>query len=367
MPGVAAAEEENPMEPLSIQAAIERAQKNSPAMRLTELEVQKAQINRDDAAEAVNWLPTEGVVTPAFDLVISSWQQSEIGLTTAKRAEQAKKEEIAKDVLTAYISALKNYNNLMSMEQTLKNAKDQELVRNIALNAGILSSFDYDSSWIATKQMEEGYQATQMAYEGSIADLRSLLGESAVWTPVLTSEAIITEYPRNDLNVEIVAASSESVLVWTKEALLDIEKSKEDWYIKGISSEMKQINFDTAQLNYEDAKRTVRALVEQMYFTINALEGQIVMAELKHNEALRQEELARLKYNLGMIPRISMIPGDTNLESTILAVHQTQIDLDNMKLDLASLKAQYAFMTGRNVFDEADWTAPPVEEKTEEI
>lgn len=355
IPAYANAEELQQSETLSIQQAIERAQENNPALRLAELETEKAQINRDDAADAVNWLPSEGVVTTAFDLVVNSWQQSEIGLTTAKRAEEAKKDEIAKDVISAYAAAVKNYNNLKSVELTLKNTKDQQLVRNIALNTGWMSSFDYDSSWNGTKQVEEGYRAAELAYEGSIADLRSLLGESAGWTPVLTSEAIITEHPRKDLNIEIVSASSESVLVWTMEALLDIEKSKENWYIKGVSSEMKQINLDTAKLNYEDAKRTARTMVEQMYYAIDTLEGQIDMAELKYNEAMRQEELARLKYELGMIPRISMVPGADNLESAVLAASQAKIDLENMKLELVGLKAQYALLTGAEVYSGTDW------------
>jgi len=355
IPAYANAEELQQSETLSIQQAIERAQENNPALRLAELETEKAQINRDDAADAVNWLPSEGVVTTAFDLVVNSWQQSEIGLTTAKRAEEAKKDEIAKDVISAYAAAVKNYNNLKSVELTLKNTKDQQLVRNIALNTGWMSSFDYDSSWNGTKQVEEGYRAAELAYEGSIADLRSLLGESAGWTPVLTSEAIITEHPRKDLNIEIVSASSESVLVWTMEALLDIEKSKENWYIKGVSSEMKQINLDTAKLNYEDAKTTARTMVEQMYYAIDTLEGQIDMAELKYNEAMRQEELARLKYELGMIPRISMVPGADNLESAVLAASQAKIDLENMKLELVGLKAQYALLTGAEVYSWTDW------------
>lgn len=360
VPGIAAADEASPA--LSIQDALELAYQNNPDLRLAELEVRKAQILRDDAADALTWLPSEGVVSKVFDQIFNGYQQSEIGLKTAKRAEKAAQDQIAKEVITAYAEALKNYNNLQALELTLKNTKELHVVSSVANKVGFISPYEYENSITGTQQVEEGYRAAKLTYEGSIANLRSLLGQHPDWSPVLTSEALITKYERGELSTEIIKGSSESVLVWTQEALLDIEKSKENWILPDLSSEMKEINLTTAELNYEDAKRTSRVLIEQMYYGIDAIEGQIKMAELNYQTALKNEKVARLKYELGMIPKVSLIPNAENLESAVLAAEQAKINLSNLKLQLAGLKAEYAFLTGESVYDDADWSRPSAAE-----
>ena len=339
---------------------MELAFKNNPNLRLAELEVEKAQILRDDAYDYVDYFPTEGVVTLAFNQVFNAYQQAEIGLNTAKRAKLAAKDQLTKDVIAAYTEALMNYNNMKSMELTLKNTRDLHTVSSVAGKVGVISSYDFDSSITGLQQAEEGYRAAQLTYEGSIANLGSLLGQHPDWDPVLTSNALITTYEREDLSIDIIHGSSESVLVWTKQALLDIEKSKENWILPGLTSEERKIDMSTAELNYEDAKRTSRVLIEQMYYGIDTIEGQIKLAELAYEKAMKDKELAQLKYDLGLIPRLTLTPGADSLESKILAVSQANTQLCNLKLQLANLKAQYAFMIGEDVFEEADWTAPPV-------
>ena len=360
IPGIAAADESGTA--LSIQEALELAYSNNPDLRLAELGVKKSQILRDDAIEAINYFPTAGLVSTAFNQVFNGYQQAEISLNTAKRAEQAAHDQITKEVIVAYTEAVKNLNNMQSLELTLKNTKDLHVVSSVANSIGFISPYEYDKSITGTQQVEEGYRAAKLNYEGSIATLRSLLGQHPDWTPVLTSEALITGYERGELSTEIIKGSSESVLVWTKEALLDIERSKEDWILPGLTNEMQEINLNTAELNYEDAKRASRVLIEQMYYGIDAIQGQIKMAELAYQTALKNEEVARLKYDLGMIPRLSLIPGADNLESTILATSQAKINLSNLKLQLANLKAEYAFLTGESVYDDGDWSAPPATE-----
>ena len=339
---------------------MELAFKNNPNLRLAELEVEKAQILRDDAYDYVDYFPTEGVVTLAFNQVFNAYQQAEIGLNTAKRAKLAAKDQLTKDVIAAYTEALMNYNNMKSMELTLKNTRDLHTVSSVAGKVGFISSYDFDSSITGLQQVEEGYRAAQLTYEGSVANLGSLLGQNPDWNPILTSEALITSYEREDLSSDIIHGSSESVLVWTKQALLDIEKSKENWILPGLTSEERKIDMSTAELNYEDAKRTSRVLIEQMYYGIDTIEGQIKLAELAYEKAMKDKELAQLKYDLGLIPRLTLTPGADSLESKILAVSQANTQLCNLKLQLANLKAQYAFMIGEDVFEEADWTAPPV-------
>lgn len=347
---------------------MELAFENNPDLRLAELGVKKAELQMEDIIDLVDYFPTYGRVTTEYSQVLNTYYQAEVGLKTAQRAELAAKDQIATEVIAAYTEALINDNNRQSLQRTLENTRDLHNVSNVANRVGFISPYDYETSTTGLQQMEEGLRAAQLAYEGSIANLRTLLGQSPDWKPVLTSEALITDYARGELSNEIIIGASESVLVWTKEALLDIQKNQEYWFVPGLSREMQEVNLDTAKLDYADAKRTARLMIEQMYYGIDTIEGQIKMAELTYQKALKDEEVARLKYDLGLIPRVSLVPGAESLEGKVIAVSEASMNLSNLKLQLANLKAQYAFMTGRDVFDEADWTAPPVVgSETEEI
>lgn len=359
-PTIGLAEESG--EALSIQQALDLAYKNNPDLRLAELNVKKSQLIRDDAFEALEYFPTAGLVTNAFDQVFNAYQQTEIGLATAKRAEQSAQDQIAKEVIETYSEAVKNYNNLKYLEMNLKHTKNLQRVSSIAHTTGSISSYEFDNIIVGTEQLEEGVRAAQLNYESSIAALRSLLGQHPNWTPILTSEALITDYERGELSAEILKGSSESVAVWSQKALLDIEKSKENWVLLGVSSEMKDINLKTAEQNYADAQRSSRVLIEQLYYGIDAVEGQIKMAELVCKKAVKDEEVAQLKYDLGLIPKLSLIPGADSLDSALLATDKAKTDLSNLKLQLAKLKAQYAFLTGAEVFSNTDWLVPVTDE-----
>jgi len=360
LPTIAVAEESG--EALSIQEALDLAYKNNPDLRLAELNVRKSQLLRDDAFEALDYFPVAGLVTNAFDQVFNAYQQTEIGLANAKRSEQAAQDQITKEVIETYSEAVKNYNNVKYLEMSLKNTKSLLRASSVANTIGYISPYDFDNTIVSTRQMEEGLRAAQLNYEGSIAALRSLLGQHPNWTPVLTSEALITGYERGELSSEILKGSSESVAVWSQKALLDVEKSKENWILLGVSSEMKDINLKTAEQNYAEAQRNSRVLIEQLYYGIDAIEGQIEMAELDCKKVAKDEEVARLKYDLGLIPKLSLIPGYESLDATLLANSKAKTDLSNLKLQLAKLKAQYAILTGAEVFSKTDWSVPVTDE-----
>ncbi|NLB88558.1 MAG: hypothetical protein GX790_04935 [Syntrophomonadaceae bacterium] len=59
---------------LSIQEALEMAYKHNPDLLKAELEVEKAEIQKDDLAEAVTWIPTGGLINPAYQQVFNSYQ-----------------------------------------------------------------------------------------------------------------------------------------------------------------------------------------------------------------------------------------------------------------------------------------------------
>lgn len=340
---------------VSLEEALQIAYQNNPDLRKSNLELDKAQIQRDDARQLIDFIPASGLVSPETNAVFNAWQQAEIGLATAKKAQTSEKELVSKEVISTYIEAVKYYNDMESSRLTLQNMEHQKRIAGMNMGLGLMSELAYQKLDNSINKVQEGYKATQAMYEGAIASLRYLLGQSAGWNPGLSSRAVLAAYPRNELSVELNRGTSQSVLVYTKKALLDIENSKEDWILPNLSTKMQNINLNMAELDYEQATRDAKAAIEKLYYGIDTLEGQIQVSEASYREAQKDLEIAKLKFDVGVIPRYSMTPEAETLSGAELDEQKARLDLENLKADLAKMKADFAYLTGQTVYDSKDW------------
>ncbi|NLY36868.1 MAG: TolC family protein [Tissierellia bacterium] len=340
--------------PLSIVEAIEIAWDKNPALRKAKLEVDRAQIARDKSLEAVTWIPTGGLVVPAYQQVFNTYQQAEIGLTAAKKTEKLEKNRIAKEVIKAYTNALNDYKSMQLAYATYKNIQERASINSLANSIGLSSAYDYEQFKLTKNKAEQDYLAAESAYRSSIAELRQILNKSNEWQPQLISEPVITTYDREDLSTELARSMSESVLVWSKEALLDIEKSKQNWVIPNLPSDLQKIDLDMAEIDYEQAKQDARVIIEGLYHTIDLLEGQIESAEVNLKIAEKELALANLRYELGMIAK-NGITGEQDLSSAQLKAQAAEVQLIKLKSQLAQAKAEFAYLTSKEVFNEQDW------------
>ncbi len=342
-------------EVLTVDQALNMAYQKSPDLRMADLDVRKAEINKDDAAEKVGWVPAGGLILPAYQQIFNGYQQAEIGYNTAKKTQDYTRDQLTQSVVNAYAGAVQNYNNMELARLTLEDMKEQNKMRSLAKEIGLVSNIDYEKSKIGLKQTEEQLKYNQSQYEGSIATLRSLLGKDENWNPKLTSKAIINDYTLDDISMEISRGLSESVQVWSKEAQRNIELSKQSWVIPNLSTKMQNVNVEIAEVDYQQAQQTSRASIEKLYYTIDSLEGQIKATEEAYLSAQKDGSVARNKYELGMLSRSSLTNGGESLSSYQLAEEKSRVSLENMKASLAQSKAAYALLTGRNVYESKDW------------
>lgn len=340
---------------LSIDQALKKANKNNPSLRTAELSEEQAEIAKDDLAEIVEYIPGAGLVSPDVQKVVNSYQVAEISWNKSVKAKKAAQEQVTKEVVSTYIDALKAYNSMERAKISLLEADDQLKMKSLAQAVGTLSDFDYEKAKLSNQQQEEEYKSLQAQYDSSIASLRSLLGANDDWYPTLSSKAILSQYKCDELSLELSRGLSNSVAVWQAEAEMEKERSSEGWIIQGTTSEDQAINSGMAEANYEQAKRDSRSQIEQLYYTIDSLQGQIAAAEQAYNTAKKESDLAELKYQLGLIPQSSMSGGESR-SSLTRSVETSRLSLENLKASLVSSKASFAYLTGKTIYDAADWS-----------
>lgn len=356
LPGNALAQ--TPDNSLSLERALQIAYKSNPDLKKAELDVEQAQINRDDAMDYVTFIPTGGLLSPSYQQVYNSYQKAEIALTGAKRSQKVAKDKVTVDVIGAYVDAVKNYNNLRLAELTLDNLMQQLNIIQINKLVGNSSDFEVSSFLNQVEQAQNTVKSAKAQYDSSISALGTIMGKSQGWTPVLTTKAVSEKYIREPLNVELSQGLSQSVSVWQSQQLLDIQKTQESWVIPNYSNDQRNLDMSTAENTLEQAKTKTAGAIEQLYYGIDATQEQIAAAKAAYQQSQREMEIVQLQYDLGLIPRYSL-QGSNSLASAALAEQKAQINLENLKASLASYKAQFAYLTGQTVYDAADWTPEP--------
>ena len=241
---------------------------------------------------------------------------------------------------------------------SIQEMKEQKRIGSLAREVGISSTNEYAKLTSSIEQMQQSYIGVQNNYLRNIASLGALLGKSENWQPKLTSKSVLNTYERNELSTELSRGLSESILVWTKKTLLDIEESKQKWIMPNANSIIQKLDLNIAGVDYQQAQRNARSSIEQLYYGIDALEAQISAAEVANNQTQQDFKMAQVKYDLGIIPKLSIIPRSESLMTAQTATEKAQIELDNLRLDLVNMKAQFAYLTGQTVFDQKDWTMP---------
>lgn len=345
------------VEELSIADAVAIATSKNPEVTSLKLQVDRANILRDDAADLVTFFsPDQLLVNPEGQMIVNSYEQLTIQLKTLKKQLESEQGRVEKDVVNAYTAALMAANDMEATKLTLAEMDQQKKLFDLAQGLGMVSTFDHNTLLRKVEQLEDGLKIQEKQYAASIATLRALLNQSSDWDPVLTSQPVLREYPRQSLATEFTRAADQSVLMLGAQTARDLEQIKVYWpSFDGQDAYMDQIQRNVKDLEYEKTKRDTYATVEQLYHGMDALEMQIGLSQKQLEEKQRDLGLKQLRYDLGMIPLRSMQPGVETLESAQNAVTKAQLELKSLQAGLAANKANYAYLTGQTVYSKTDW------------
>lgn len=342
--------------PLTLESAIEMAYKSNPDLRKAEFQLDKAQYVRDELAKNISLPNPNGVlmVYPAMQQAVNSFQQAEVNLRTAKKMTEAEQQKLEKDVTVAYSNCIKSKAQLELAKKNLAQMQQLDRIASLSRANGLMSDFEREKSHSSRKQLEEKIKGAEVQYAKSMAELASLLGKGSDWQANLVSYPVIRDYQRNELWMELGRGVSESVLTLAAKNQLDVEKTKEYFPITHTDAYMWNLQYNLAELDYEQANRDARNTIEKLYYQIDSLEKLVTTSELKLIQADKDLELAQLKYEVGMISRYSLL--NSSLSGAEIDRENALSELQGYQNDLIQAKAQYAYLTGQPVYHDADWS-----------
>jgi len=346
---------------LSLEEAMDIAYRYNPSLRKVALELDRAEVLRDLAAQSITLLPTEDIlVTPSGKAMINNFEQADINWKAKKKVSESEKQRIEKEVINAYAEAIKSANQIEIARRQLKDIKEQNRVHQVATVYGVMSNMDLNSSKIGVEQVEEGLKAAESAHEMAMSSLRNLLNQGPNWNPVLTSQPIADSFTRPEIWLSLSRAQNQSIMMLQAESLYEIEQRKIFWGLGPTEDDpyMDSINLVLRELDVEQARRDTRSTVESLYHNIDVVEKRIALAETILKQKEQDFQLAKLRYELGIIPYRSLNPTETSMASAQLAVDKAKLELVNLRADLVILRAGFGYLIGEQVYSNLDWYDP---------
>lgn len=346
------------MKTLTLEEALTAGYKYNPNLKEAELSLDRAEIVKEQATSPYFAADGMALVGPSEHAVMSNYIQADVAYDTAKKTLDSQKAGLEKQIITAYLSAVKSHNQIMELQNSLGNLQQQDRLYQIALVNGLISNYDMRSSKRTLEQLKQSLSMAETSYNQAVGTLRTLLNQGNNWNPTLTSRPLATSFDRADLSLETSRALQESITMLQAQSSYDLKKGITYYYDTTAIGDFykNKIDLTLSELAVEQASRDTRSSVESAYYNIDSLEDSIASAQKGLEQKRDQLAVAKLNYELGLIPLQSYKSTETSLKSAELALEQAELEYENLLCDLSTIKASYNYLTGKTVYYRSEWS-----------
>ncbi|CEP68471.1 Outer membrane efflux protein [Moorella glycerini] len=325
----ARAEENNEME-LTLEEAIKKALLHSDSLKISELELQKSEELKDDAAYALarfspNWATD---YTPGVEPLYVAREQSKMGYEVARKKQAAVKDSVILATHKAYYDVLKKEAQVSLATLTVQ--KDELKLNNARLSftSGLISK----QALIGIETQLAGSRAALAAdrneMDKAYRALCLLIGLPEDARPVLVDKVDFKPF-QGELASQQSLALDESPSV-----MAAVENARLKERLKGWDDNISDEDIEIARLQASMATDQVKELVRSLYNSVKTLEENYPVAQ--DNLRLAEENLrvTRIKYEIGMATKSDVKEAEWNLADAQQKLLQLTLDHAYYKLAL---------------------------------
>lgn len=302
---------------LTIEDAQKRAIAYSNSIKMADYSIEQGELNRESAADNVEYTPLDGSdeeATSAFIKLV----QSDLSWQMTKKEKDISLDALAKEVFQKYTDVLKAQGKVKVDEKALKYAEFQRLAARVG--------YQVKKESLSTQTAaERNYTAKELALaksmnslEDSWRSLNTLLGLNAKERPVLQDDPQFSAYEFDELELAVLRSLDVNPNVWL--ANKEVEKAQLSvdlytWNTSGESYAVKKLAVDKAVLSASNTKEQARESLISAYNNIYNLEQQY--QSNSHDLVTVEEALntAKLKYEIGTATKGDVLKAEADLAS----------------------------------------------------
>ncbi|QGP91670.1 Outer membrane efflux protein [Neomoorella glycerini] len=325
----ARAEENNEME-LTLEEAIKKALLHSDSLKISELELQKSEELKDDAAYALarfspNWATD---YTPGVEPLYVAREQSKMGYEVARKKQAAVKDSVILATHKAYYDVLKKEAQVSLATLTVENDALKLSNARLSYTNGLISKQALMGMETQLAVGRAALAAARIELDKTYKALNLLIGLPENARPVLVDKIDFSPF-QGDLASQQTLALDESPNVMSA-----IENAQLKERLKGWDENTSDEDIEIARLQAGMAQDQVKELVRTLYNSVKTLEENYIPAQ--NNLRLAEENLrvTKIKYEIGMATKSDINEAEKNLADAQQKLLQLTLDHAYYKLAL---------------------------------
>ncbi|MDK2887871.1 MAG: hypothetical protein PWP72_749 [Thermoanaerobacter sp.] len=328
---------------LSLSKAIEMAVKQNKALKIDELEIERTEALREEAADRLSFTPTgDSGYDPEVEAAWYSLLQADLTWRMSRKSYDARLDGITLAVCQLYWNVLKAQENVKVKELALELARLELRKSQSAYRLGLTGRLQSSGSAASVKGLEQAVAdvaeaesalaAAQNELDKAYLKLNQLVGLHPGDRPVLVDKLEFSPLQVADLDTEVNRVLENSPSVWLAEQKVTQKKYATDlMFASGQYTpyDVRQAELAQAELDARNARDAVEMQVRELYHTLKSLEESYRSAERAAATAREELKEKQVMYRLGLATGADVLAAEVNLASANYA--------------LTELAAQYAY------------------------
>lgn len=311
-------EEREGSEILTLDKAIEKAKRNSSALKKTNSSIEASDEERSSIYNTFIYSTSENNLAAIISLL-----KFDASYSNTVRTQAVQIETLENTMTKTYIEIINAERALALEKMALKNAQNNLAVDKVKVKLGLIGEQEYSNQELTYKKSEASIDKKEKAIDEAYTSLNILIGEDSTKKYQLSLEPVYTELVLpGDLESYINVKISTDPNVKEKETALQLAEDNLKYYNTSSSESYAALNnnINDASLSLRDEKKNLEEKIREYYNSIMTLESEY-KNNLEQMDILKKQlETAQKKYDMNLITEIEL--NDTiykvaELESTI--------------------------------------------------
>ncbi len=311
------------LENLDIDTAVEKALKNSTALKTANLSLAVSEEQLEDSQFSVDYNTGSDSLQTILSLI-----KNQASYRNSEEELKVQEQKIAYEMEQTFIDILSLQRELQISENNFKVEEKNLTISKLKADMGLISQQEYNEALLSFEKSKVNIESQKTNIQNAFTNLNIIIGESD--RSKQYNLLIDVEYEPVELDVSIETYAEarvlESVTIQNAERNLSVAEQSyavEQASISGTTTSLMQAenSVTTSEMNISDTKENMELQVVNLYNTIKSLEtnienNKIELANLKNNY-----EIAKIQYEMGKISEIELIQAENSvvsMENTII-------------------------------------------------
>lgn len=319
---------------LTIEQAIDKAITYSKTLQQHDLDIEKAEAQRESLVDAVKFIPLGASGSTKADQAYIALVGADISWAMAKKAKNIDEDKIALATFKAYIGVLEAQENLLHCKNALEKAQVERGLASLKHQQGMINALENNVSDTQYSTAQKGYHLAEIQLTTAYQALNKLIGNRVEEQPVLGEKPAYNQMIIDEIEAAVNRTVQGSPSLWLAGQNVDLAKlelSLFDW-TKGNNNTYRvaEISKEKAEMGTVEARSELRQAIRDIYHNILALEDAYSM---------QREAVKLAEDNLGVKILMNSVGLGTGLE-----VKTAELDLQKARNELDSIIYQHEYL-----------------------